>query len=154
MIISEIYEAAKLTRVEIDNMPLYLSNDFDFYGSSAYEKLYFHFTAETAEMPYGIAKAKTGDPDLWILEHIENLMEKERTMKIKVGDLVKWTGSSNPLPGMVVKIYNHKVWRTASYGTKVNWDNVDPEPFADVAFGEAIQRLPQTDLEKLNNESR
>lgn len=33
----------------------------------AYEKL-FNYFCDSGEMPYGVAKAKTGDPDLWILE--------------------------------------------------------------------------------------
>ncbi len=77
MSVSKLYESAKLTQVEVDNMPLYIDNDLDFYGSSAYEKLYDHFTIETGEMPYGVAKARTGDPDLWILEHIEDLMDAQ-----------------------------------------------------------------------------
>ena len=41
---------------------------YDFCDSSAYEKLfnlYFH------EMPYGTAKARTGDPVLWIINKLK-----------------------------------------------------------------------------------
>ena len=33
------------------------------------DKLYTHFTSN-GEMPYGVAKARTGDPDQWIEEHM------------------------------------------------------------------------------------
>ena len=75
-------------------------------------------------------------------------------MRLKIGDLVSWAGSSGDSPGMVVKVYKHKVWRTDKHGTKVDWTKIDPEPFADVAFGGVIKRLPQSDLKKLNHESR
>ena len=38
--------------------------ELDFYDSTAYEKLYDYFLCE---MPYGIAKVRTGDPDTCIL---------------------------------------------------------------------------------------
>ena len=43
----------------------------DFYDTPIYEKLFDYFAFETGEMPYGIAKARTGDPDTWILERLE-----------------------------------------------------------------------------------
>ncbi len=67
---NEIYIKADLSSVEIDNMPFYLDESLMFYGSSAYEKLFLHF-CNTGEMPYGVAKARTGEPDLWILERLE-----------------------------------------------------------------------------------
>ena len=36
-----------------------------------YEKLYDYYVFETAEMPYGTAKARTGDPDVWILDKLD-----------------------------------------------------------------------------------
>lgn len=41
--------------------------------SPLYEKLY-KFFAESGDMPYGIQKARTGDPDEWILEHLGQLI--------------------------------------------------------------------------------
>lgn len=35
------------------------------YGSALYEALYEHF-ASTGEMPYGVAKGRTDDPESWI----------------------------------------------------------------------------------------
>ena len=46
--------------------------DDDFYGSSAYEKLYNYFLDENL-MPYGVAKARDGMPDEWILDYLEEL---------------------------------------------------------------------------------
>lgn len=39
----------------------------DFLGSSAYDKLFDYFSDE---MPYGIMKARDGDPDVWILDRL------------------------------------------------------------------------------------
>lgn len=43
-------------------------DDLDFYGSSAFEKLFCFFQYE---MPYGVQKARTGDPIVWILDRLE-----------------------------------------------------------------------------------
>ena len=65
----EIYNSAGLTVQEIGKMPQYLDWDDEFYSSSAYEKLCEYFCS-SGEMPYGVAKARTGDPDIWILEEL------------------------------------------------------------------------------------
>lgn len=65
-----VYEAAGLTPEEITAMPRYLAGIDDFYGTTAYEKLYNYFAFEAYEMPYGVAKARTGDPDEWILDRV------------------------------------------------------------------------------------
>ena len=36
-----------------------------------YEKLYDYYVFETAQMPYGTAKARDGDPDVWILDQLD-----------------------------------------------------------------------------------
>lgn len=41
-----------------------------FYYSEAFDKLYRLFSAN-GDMPYGIMKARTGDPEEWILEQME-----------------------------------------------------------------------------------
>jgi len=69
----KIFKDAKLTLEQTALIPSYIDGSLDFYGTPAYEKLYEYFTAETGEMPYGIAKARDGDPDFWILETIEGL---------------------------------------------------------------------------------
>jgi hypothetical protein len=70
--LNEIYAEAGLTKNEVIAMPLYISEDREFYGTQAFEKLYEYFAFEICEMPYGVAKARTGDPDTWILEYLEN----------------------------------------------------------------------------------
>ena len=71
MKLAEIYISAGLTMQEINKMPQYMDWDDDFYSSSAYEKLFEYFAFESCEMPYGTAKARDGDPDVWILEYLE-----------------------------------------------------------------------------------
>ena len=71
MRLTEIYQDASLTPAELDNMPLYIDGGLDFYGSTAYEKLFEYFAFEVVEMPYGVAKCRTGDTDIWILERLE-----------------------------------------------------------------------------------
>ena len=53
-------------------------DELDFFESSAYEKLFAYFAfsdrpGEQAEMPYGVAKARTGDPAHWILHKLRGL---------------------------------------------------------------------------------
>ena len=48
-------------------------DSLDFHDSTSFEKLFEYFTFATAEMPYGIAKARTGDPDVWILDRLHIL---------------------------------------------------------------------------------
>jgi hypothetical protein len=69
MTIYEIYEQANLSPTEVQKMAEYLEWNDGFLCSSAYEKLFEYFCF-SGEMPYGIAKARTGDPDLWILEEL------------------------------------------------------------------------------------
>ena len=71
MDLDDIYEEANLSRQELERMPLYIDGSLDFFESSAYQKLYEYFAFETCEMPYGVAKCRTGTPDEWILEQLE-----------------------------------------------------------------------------------
>jgi hypothetical protein len=49
--------------------------DFSDYGP-LYEALYEYF-CNTGEMPYGVMKARTGDPDIWIRDRIVRYIEKD-----------------------------------------------------------------------------
>ena len=69
--INEIYVSAGLTAQESEEMQIFIDGEMDFFGSTAYEKLYEYFTTTLGEMPYGVAKARTGEPDLWILEQLD-----------------------------------------------------------------------------------
>lgn len=42
------------------------------YGSEVYEEL-FDYYANSGEMPYGIMKARDGDPDVWICDRVYDL---------------------------------------------------------------------------------
>ena len=80
MTIAEIYNNAKLNPSEIKQMSTWLFSEcddglYEFYDSTAFEKLYAYFAFETAQMPYGTATADTGEPDLWILEKLEEINE-------------------------------------------------------------------------------
>lgn len=78
MTLNEIYNAAGLTTTEIKEIPLFISGDLEpFYDSSSHDKLYEYFAFETGEMPYGVAKARTGTPDEWIMEKLETLSAGE-----------------------------------------------------------------------------
>ena len=68
---NEIYVKAGLSASEVLKMTEYLDWNDDFYGSSAYEKLFEYFAFETGEMPYGTAKFRDGEADVWILETLE-----------------------------------------------------------------------------------
>ncbi len=68
---NDVYKEAGLTAEEIESMPEYISGEKEFYGTAAFDKLFEHFAFDTAEMPYGVAKARTGDPDTWILEKVD-----------------------------------------------------------------------------------
>lgn len=74
MELQRIYQAAGLSSDEIASLTFYTQNPYEFMDSTAYEKLYEYFVFEAAEMPYGIAKARTGEPDMWILEKLNSLM--------------------------------------------------------------------------------
>ena len=71
----EIFKAARLTESDIGIVQLVLASEpIDFYGTPAFEKLFEYFAFETGEMPYGTAKARDGEPDVWIVEYLESLM--------------------------------------------------------------------------------
>ena len=73
MTVDELYSAAKMTEDDIRRMPAYIEGEDEFYGSEAFGKLYDYFCG-SGEMPYGVAKARTGDPDVWILDYLDELM--------------------------------------------------------------------------------
>ena len=70
MTINEIYTQAGLSSGEVQDMPLYINDELDFYGTAAFEKLYSYF-CDSGEMPYDVAKARSETPDVWILKRLE-----------------------------------------------------------------------------------
>ena len=73
---------------------------------------------------------------------------------MKVGDLVKNLNSESKMSGVVVRLFEKKVWRTDRLGKQVDWNKIDPEPVAEVLLdGRVVAGIPLTDLE-ICNESR
>jgi hypothetical protein len=69
-------KAAGLTKDEIAQMWAFIketADPFDFMETPMYEKLFdwFAFDGPTL-MPYGTAKARDGDPDVWILDYLQD----------------------------------------------------------------------------------
>ena len=74
MSLNQIYQEAGLTAEDVCKMPGYLTGKEEFYGTNAFEKL-FEYYAFSGEMPYGVAKCRTGVPDEWILDRLEEINE-------------------------------------------------------------------------------
>jgi len=72
----KVFKAAGLTKPEMSQMWGWLKSgdmDDEFYGSTAYEKLFELLAFDWGEMPYGTAKARDGMPDEWIWYYLEDL---------------------------------------------------------------------------------
>ena len=71
---------------------------------------------------------------------------------MKVGDLVKAFQNSRGAgrTGVVVKLFEKKIWRTDELGIKVNWSKIDPEPVADVMIAGRVVGIPLVELELLD----
>jgi hypothetical protein len=52
--------------------------------------------------------------------------------------------------GVVVRLFEKKIWRTAELGKRVNWSKIDPEPVADVMISERVVTIPLVELELLD----
>lgn len=71
MLLHQVLLAAGLTKPEMLQIMAYIAGtEDDFFDTPMYDKLYEYFAFTTCEMPYGTAKARDGDPDTWILEHL------------------------------------------------------------------------------------
>ena len=64
---------------------------------------------------------------------------------MKIGELVRHTQTKKI--GVVVRVFMHKMWRTEHRGINVDFNKIQPEPFAEVQFGSVLRKVPQTDLE-------
>ena len=64
---------------------------------------------------------------------------------MKIGELVRHIQTKKI--GVVVRVFMHKMWRTEHRGTNVDFNKIQPEPFAEVQFGSVLRKVPQTDLE-------
>jgi len=74
---------------------------------------------------------------------------------MRVGDLVRWktmVGRKRPTTvGIVMRVFEHKLWRTEDRGSKVDFASIDVEPFAEVVFDGCTRKLPASDLEVIND---
>jgi hypothetical protein len=70
---------------------------------------------------------------------------------VKVGDLVRLRALPGPRnsgnPGVIVKLFKKKCWRTQELGPNVNWALVDPEPHAEVMINEDLISFLVEELE-------
>ena len=64
---------------------------------------------------------------------------------MEIGELVRHTKTRKV--GVVVRVFMHKMWRTEHRGTNVDFNKIQPEPFAEVQFGSNLMKVPQADLE-------
>ena len=64
---------------------------------------------------------------------------------MKIGELVRHKETRKV--GVVVRVFMHKMWRTEHRGTNVDFNKIQPEPFAEVQFGSKLTKVPQIDLE-------
>jgi len=73
----QICTRAGLGITEIALVESYMEDDDGrFLETRAYEKLFDYFCDE-GEMPLGVAKVRTGEPDLWILDRLASCKEAQ-----------------------------------------------------------------------------
>lgn len=65
---------------------------------------------------------------------------------MKVGDVVSWNGKVC----VITELYESKVWRTSDLGKKVNFSEIDSEPFARIVRASQTYGVPSTDLEVIS----
>jgi hypothetical protein len=60
-----------ITPEELERLRGYVAGNGELYTDELlFDKLYSYYV-NSGEMPYGVAKARTGDPDLWILDQVQ-----------------------------------------------------------------------------------
>ena len=87
--LKDIYCGSNLLEEEIDLMESYIEEDNDgcFIETRAFEKL-FNYFCESGEMPYGVAKARTGDPDDWILNRLRGTNQERSNFLDKLKHII------------------------------------------------------------------
>ena len=95
-------KGAKLTEEDIKVLGSVIGGQVDFDLLDAehddlYTRLFNYYCFETAEMPYGTAKARTGDPVDWILNRVEREIPEE------IFEDVSWR-SKHKYPEIVVRM--------------------------------------------------
>jgi len=72
---------------------------------------------------------------------------------MKIGDLVKLSAAHGPCDrvGLIVELIEKKCWRTDVFGSKIDWNEIDPEPHAVVLInGKHSVTLPVIDLQSID----
>ena len=71
---------------------------------------------------------------------------------MKVGDLVKAFHNSRGAgrTGVILKLFEKKIWRTDELGKTVKWVMIDPEPVADVMVNDNVITIPLSELELMS----
>ena len=71
---NQIMKDAGLGVTEVALVESYLDDDDGkFIETKAYEKLSDYFCS-SGEMPYLVAKGRTGEPDCWILDYLQSIV--------------------------------------------------------------------------------
>ena len=84
---------------------------------SVYEKLFAYFHFETGEMPYGTAKARDGDPYVWIADKLADLGLAEQVDYKTVDRFHK------KLDKLVHKTFGHSSDEKKEKDVEENWEN-------------------------------
>ena len=112
-------EGAELTAGEVEILRKMVDGEIDFYlivYDELYRKLFDYYCFQTAEMPYGTAKARTGDPIHWILERVRGILP----VVLKEGDVFELTEEMvKKLEDMHSGKYYFGVWTVGAKGKLV-----------------------------------
>ena len=88
-----------LSEQEFDNLKRCITGELDLYVDckKLHSKLFDYYTEE---MPYGTAKARTGDPDVWIIKRVEEALKADDPFvrRVRMADRVR-----NALRGGLMK---------------------------------------------------
>jgi hypothetical protein len=72
---------------------------------------------------------------------------------MKVGDIVKVkrTGAQHQ-PGIVIKLFQKKCWRTDELGKAVSWKKISPEMYVIMMTNNSLISLPAVELEVISEQ--
>ena len=92
------------------------AEDID-YGSKVYDEL-FDYYSNSGEMPYGVMKARTGMPDEWIYDRLQDLGLLEA--KLTKAQIKKRDKIADKMPDADFKKRYGKDWEAVKYGAATN----------------------------------
>lgn len=92
------------------------AEDID-YGSEVYDELYDYYS-NSGEMPYGVMKARTGMPDEWIYDRLQDLGLLEA--KLTKAQIKKRDKIADKMPDADFKKRYGKDWEAVKYGAATN----------------------------------